>query len=218
MQEARTIVPKLLECIHQLPACKASGKSLVKLQTSLALLFSNLYKIICINQLTDAARHDISQACKEVVATAVTGEAQTRAINADLQTAIRGALRVPYNSSINLPLTPQHSAELLSWLVTRYMWPARDLPSSSSQTVVLLLAARLYKVAARDSKLFDVHVAQQLAAVASRSASDSSCNSLLFHACWLAKHQELSAASYLLQKSTAVSVAQLPLYCCFCCC
>ena len=175
LQEARSIVPKLIECICQLPACSAPCRSLVKLQTSLALLFSKVYKVVCINKLTGAARHDISQACKEMVAAAVTGEAETGPVNADLLAALRGALRVPYNSSINLPLTPQHSTELLSWLVEKHMWPARELPSTSNQTVVLLLAARLYKVAAWESKLVSLQVAQQLASVASRSAHCVSC-------------------------------------------
>lgn len=168
IQEAKSIVPKLLSCLQQLPQCSAPRRSLTRLQASLALLLSNLHKVICIDQLTGAARHDVSQTCKDVIASAILGETPAGPVSTGMLLALRGALQVPHDSSISLPLLPQHSAELLSWLVQHHMLPAKDGPLSSNLTVVLLLAARLHKIAARDSKLLDIQVAQQLASIACR--------------------------------------------------
>ena len=168
LQEARNIVPKLLDCLQQLPTSKASSRSLTKLQASVAMLLSDLHNVICMTQLPDAARHDISHSVKDLLASAVLGSSEDGPISADFLLALRGALHIPYSSSISLPLLPQHSAELLEWLVHKHMVPARDAPYSSHKLLILLLAARLYKLAARDRTLIDTHIAQQLTAVACR--------------------------------------------------
>lgn len=170
LQEAKAIVPKLLDCLNALPNCSTPSRSLTGLQASLALLFSSLHRVICIDQLAEAARHDISQACKDLLAASVTGETQSMHVNSEVLKALRGALQLPCDSSHSLPVTPQHSAELLGWLVQKQVLVTQDSPVSSSQAN-LLLAARLYKVAAHDSKLIDVHVAQHLASIACRLVS-----------------------------------------------
>lgn len=93
------------------------------------------------------------------------GETPSGPVNPGLLKAIRGALQLPHNSSVSLPLTPQHSTELLSWLAQKQVLSA---PFSDSHTMTLLLAARLYKVAARDIKLLNVQLMQYLASVSCR--------------------------------------------------
>ena len=170
VQEAADVIPRLVHCLRRLPDCSASSKGPHRWQSALSLLFSSLYKLLCLEHFPDAGRKDISDAVQQLLILAVEGPANTSSgsdTNLAMLAGLRGAVSLPHDNSAFLPILPDHAAALLSSLLDKHM--QEGMTDSRDQLIVLLLAAQLCKSASKGKSL-DASLAHQIAAVARRSA------------------------------------------------
>lgn len=169
MQDAADVLPRLLQCLHRLPKCSASSKGPLRCQMVLSTLFSSLFQVMCLEDIPDSGRKDISQAVQHLLTLAVEEPSASNCeshTNADMLAGLRGAVSLPHDTSAFLPILPEHAAELLSVLLNEHMAPTKEaLLDNSHQLLVLLLAAQLCKAASRRKSL-DASLAHQVAAVA----------------------------------------------------